>query len=808
MTPEAEELRLAIHAAMAQLADPALHAVLVRHWPAGEAEPSPAAWRSTLSAVTDQMARQARLIVGASGGWNARAKKRLAHLARLHRVNANDLIRSLRPGSPVAGGGGGHGGRSKPPPAVVFPEVSEPESSGRRWLLIHAVLVVLLVAMASGVVVEWLRPTPAPSLANTPASPVVPTRAAGDPVPTARTDIAHHAALEQELGNILRAAGTDPEGAVERTGRAMQTFFVRWPDMPSESRDRIVVLVGRIIVALADAWRPSLEAVAAAGVGSDDLTSRVGAAAFASRLTAEASIPRGVRSRYGEMVPGIEPGAVFDGAGLAALTVALTVRPPETPAQWAAWSVALDACTGVPVMARMRTRLNALEILLRDTRPPGPAWRTIATTLASGLSWRPGDPPRAWLLEQFADESVPSPRLAGLTAVLATEVSVPGVDARMVLEPDADGARRAELAAAYRTAWAGTGDETVRTRVLAALAGVMERADRSVQNTPDRVGVLVGLARANAAAAAFESGQEDLAAELLAMPQFTPGSSAPATTRTIGSQNDEWGLTLINTQSPELASSKLIGAMQDRTPFSPLAADAVVGAALSGGTRPLRDQARAVVVASAWDVQILLAIERAAARRPGAVVGEIVTGITGVTLPSPRDAAWLERVRSALLPRIAELVAASGSSDLVWAEAELAEVAARRAGLDSGTPHMRSLLTEIDRLSRANGLPPSDPLSTDSIQSRQAARASSAGARAQMIAVQHRAMVEFLAADMIVRSGGGGGGGVGWGGRASVDRRLGVLTKEWAAARTVIDQLLASHRTEAELWRSRLEGAL
>ncbi len=803
LTPEADELRLAVHAAMAQLTDPALHAALARHWPAGETEPSPAAWRSHLSAVTDQMSRQARLIVGASGGWNARAKKRLAHLARLHRVNANDLIRALRPGPSVAARSA-DGRRPETAPATAFPEVAGPGSSGRLWLLIHASLAVLLVGMASAVVVEWFRPAPAPVPVSVPA-PVAAERGesggAGDPVPGARANIEHHAALEQELGNILRVVGTDPGGAAERAGRAMRTFFERWPDMPSESRDRIVVLVARIIAALPDAGLPRVETAAASGIGSGDITAHAGAAAFAARLAAEASIPRSVREWYGAMAAGIDPGAAFDEAVVSALHAALTGRPPETPAQWMAWSAALDACTGASVSGRTRARLNALEMLLRDARPPGPEWRGIAATLASGLSWRSGDPARAWLLEQLADESVPGPRLAGLTAALATEVSVPGVDARMVLEPDAGAARRAELAAAYRAAWATVGDEAARARLHAALAGVMERADRSMPNAPDRVGLLVGLARANAAAAAFESGREALAAELLAMPEFDPMSSASPTTRTIGGLTDEWGLTLINTQSPELASSMLIRAMQDRTPFSPLAADAVVAAALSGGTRPLRDQARAVVVASAWDVQVLLAVERAAARRPGAVVGEIVTNITGVALPAPRDEGWLERVRSALLPRIAELVAAAGSNELIWAEAELAEVAARRAGLDAGTAHMRSLLTEIDRLSRANGLPASDPLSADSIRSRQAARASSAGARAQMIAVQHRALVEFLAADTVVRGGGGGG-------RAAVERRLGVLAREWAAARTVIDQLLAGHRAEAELWRSRLEGAL
>lgn len=801
LTPEADELRLAVHAAMAQLADPALHAVLVRHWPAGEAEATPAAWRSHLSAVSDQMARQARLIVGASGGWNTRAKKRLAHLARLHRVNANDLVRSLRPEGASASASSSVGRRGMVP-AMVFPEISGPGSSGRVWLLIHLSLTVLLVGMASAVVRELARPDPTPVAGV--AQRDLPVSGAGSeasPVPRARASIMHHAALEQELTNTLRAVADDPEAGVARLNRALETLFARWPEMPSDARDRIVASVARIIAALPEAWRSAAEAGVGAGVVSRDVTTRIGASAAAARLGEDPALPRDVRDAYLALVSGIDPGGGFDAAAVDALRVLITAGNALSAAQWGAWSVALDAGGSVPAVERTRIRLDALDDQLRRPTRPGDAWRAVATTLASGLSWRAGAPARAWLLAQLADEAVPTARLAELTAVLATEVSVPGVDASMVLAPDADASDRAVLAAAYRAAWAaGVGNETVRSEVLAALVGAAERAERSVPDASDRVAVLVSLARANAAGAALHAGDDALAAEILAMPAFTPPASPPPSTgRSIGGLTDDWGLTLINSQSPELASAMLIRAMQDRAPFSPLAAEAVVSAAQSGGNRALRDQARALAVASAWDAQILLAIERAAARRPTIVLGEIVTAITGAALPAPRDEDWADRVRSALLPRIAELVAGSDPTDLVYAELELGELAARRAGLDSGAPHPRSILTETERLLRANTLRGNDPLSPDTVRSRQAARASTAGARAQLIAVQHRSLVDALAGVAVVR---------GARPRPMIDRRLATLAADWASARGVIDQLLATHRAEADLWRSLLEGAV
>lgn len=801
LTPDADELRLAIHAAMAQLADPALHAVLVRHWPAGEMENAPVAWRSHLSTVTDQMACQARLIVGASGGWNARAKKRLAHLARLHRVNANDLIRALRPAVSWRGAarGVGRGGVR----AMVYPEVSEPGSSGRVWLLIHASLVVLLVVMGSFVFIEFARPTPAsPIPIAGGAARTASQTSAGPSVPAPRASIIHHAALEQELSNTLRVVGSDAEQAVERTGRALQAFFARWPEMPSDARERIVALAGRIMGALPEAWLPALQAGVAAGVASGDITTHAGASALAMRLRMDQTLPRTVRERVGLSSAGTDPGGMFDTAAVSTLHAAVSGRRPQSAAQWAAWSAALESCQAAPSLERVRVRLDTLGVLLRQTGTPDSSWRAIATTLASGLSWRTGDPARAWLLEQLADETVSTERLAELTGVLATEVSVPGVDATMVLARDAGGVQRAELAAAYRAAWAARkstgGDEIVRAEVLAALAGAIERAERLGPNASDSVGVLIALARASAAASAFHAREEALAAEILTMAEFAPATRPPLA-RTVGGLTDEWGLTLINTQSPELASAMLIRAMQDRTPFSPLAAEAIVTTAQSGASRPLRDQARALIVASAWDVQVLLALERAAARRPTAVIGDLVTTITGVVLPAPREEGWSDRVRSVLLPRMAELVADSRPTNLAYAELELAELAARRAGLDSGAPHPRSLLVEIERMLRASSLPVSDPLSPAAIQARLVARASAAGARSQMVAVQHRALVDSIAAVTVVR---------GARSRSMVDRRLVALGTDWSSARTFIDQLLASHRAEAELWRSLLEGAV
>ena len=795
MTPEADELRLAVHTAAAQVADPVLHAELIRHWPPGSPDQVPVAWRAHLSEMSGQLLQSARMILGASGGWNPRARRRLAHLARLHRVSANELIHALRPRSVVH--------RSSDPDPIRIRELAGPASTGRWWLLIHAGLAGLLVLAGSMLAYELLHVPTSDATARSAqarSGGVEPSgQGPGGVAPGPRSNILHHTALEQELRNILRRTASDPVEAAERAARSIGVFLDRWTEAPTDARERIVGQIAAIMTGIA-AEPQSLSALLDplnSALESEDPARRAGAAAMVALFARSPGVPRAVREAFNADGLGSDAVGGFDVQAASALAQQLDRQPPGNLASWQRWSDALAVCQAASEAIRTQTRLRALEGLLGGGVIDDDEWPRVAMVLAEGLQWRAGDASRGWMIERILDPAVRSDRLAGLTEVLATQLSVPGLNASMVLPVNADDSARAALASAYRAAWAAsrpTEHAAIRAELLDRIRlAISEQAPSATQ--ADR---LLDLAIASSAAAMFHAGDQPGAAEMLAMEQVEIRPSVAVAPRVL-SLDDEWGARLIAADNQDVILTMLARAMQDRSGFSPLAAEGVLTVAQQGGSRPVRDQARALAVSSAWDLQILLAIDRAASRRPSGVVAEIVTAITGAALPNPRDPDFVDRVRTVLLPTIAERMAEQRPSPLAQLEELLAEIMARRGGLPTDTPLLRGILADSDRWARLNDLPLSDRLSTMAVESRRSARAQNAAARAQLVVVHHRALVEFVAGAAVARAEIP---------RSTADRLLERMAGEWSEASTVMEQLLVSHRYEAELWRSILEGAI
>jgi len=113
-TPEADEVRLALHAAAAQLLDPAVRVHLARRW-GGEA----AAQQAALAAPTSEAGRgvllehDALLTLARYGGWNRGSLHRLMLLARARDASPDEIVGALRRLSSR----GAAGARNVPPPA-------------------------------------------------------------------------------------------------------------------------------------------------------------------------------------------------------------------------------------------------------------------------------------------------------------------------------------------------------------------------------------------------------------------------------------------------------------------------------------------------------------------------------------------------------------------------------------------------------------------------------------------------------------------------------------------------------------------
>lgn len=786
LTPEADQVRLAVHASAAQLSDPNLRAELARHWPAGAPEHTPAAWRTSLAVVSDALARQARQVVGASGGWNARAKRRLALIARTHRVSAVDLVRAVRPEGITHV-------RSRLERVRSQADIPEVRLSGRFWPAVHVSLLVLLAAMVTLTTIELFPARDGqPGIASTPQAP----KPAPTPVPGARAVIRHPDALEQELRNTALIPIEKTDEAWHRGERALDEFLSNWPEASSQGRERIAGLFRELLarpITQEGMKNPMVALLLEAATDSDPVRG-AGAVGLVSTFRSDSGLSSGVRDRLKAIPDPAENADSLD----ARFVEALDARRPEDADDapwWGRWSDALAAAGGASDTRRVEVRLLAFDALLRAESKAGPSWRATASVLAGGLEWRVGDSAPGWILNRLEDSSINPARLAVLTEVIATEVSAPGVDATMVLPRNPTPEDRAALAAAYRKTWltGAAAPGPVAAAVIEALHSVLGFVPAD-SGPVEVAGGVERAAAANAAAALLYAGDEIAASELLAMSPPSPPRPAADPARDL--LDDKWGARLLSAQPDQVAG--VLAEATGVTACTPLAAEAMLETALRGHNGEMRDQARAMIVARGGSTEVLLALEREAADRPSSVLDQIISLVTGRDLPPTRDDAWAEKARAVLLIAAAEQAVAKPGEGIVLVEMLLAETAARRVGLSAQTPLATSTAREIERWIGLIDLAQADPLSAASVHARYFARLGLATGPIQLSAVRSRALVEAIAGALISRDALT---------RTEAERALAGLDTAWTNAPSAAHQKLGAEQAQAELWAS-LFGAV
>jgi hypothetical protein len=784
LTPEADEIRLAIHAAAAQLADPALRAELAKHWPEGSQEATPAAWRIARSRISDQLAAQARRIVGASGGWNSRAKRRLAVMARTNRVNPTELVRAVRP----------RVSRARPAAArIALPHIPEPTSAGRFWLGTHLTLLTMLSVMSVLVVVELRRPPP-------PAPPETKSNATANAspspaIPGPRDAIEHPAALEQELRNTVLIAIDRPVDAASRTPRIVDAYAARWSEADPAARLRITDLFKEVALRLStvpEAFQPLADAIDTNAVSPNPSVSAA-ALSIAAEILSQPELPLTARST----LPTVAPELLQARSPDARLLAALERRTPASNDDldwWTAWSDAVESCEAAPAARRTEARLNAVVDVLSAKGTPAQATRPILTLLTSPLGWRAREPARRWLLDVLENDSLNPERVSLLTSVVATELSTPGIDASMVLSERPSRSQRVELAARYRAAWMAG-----RVAPGAVTDQVMQALDEALllalpKDDLETATVIRVAATANAAASLLFSGDEPAAADVLAPPPEIPSGDTPAPPASL---TDDWARAVLSTDDPDQLTG-LLAQAAGQYGCTTLAAEALVEVALRGPSRETRDHARVLIVTRARSAEVLLALEHALTTRSSAVLAEIIAQALGMPPPNTRDPAWPAKARVSLLTTIAELALTPASDPILIVELTLSELAARRAGLPTNAVYAASVERESESWSGRDDLPQNHRLSTNAVNARLTADLGLALGPAQSTAAYSKALFERMLGASLSRE--------------AVDssvanKLLARLDASWAAAPNAAHQILAAERAQAELWKLLLETA-
>lgn len=337
-TPQADEVRLALHAAAAQLLDPRIRAHMLARWGAGEGpDPAPDVERRKFPRAGSShvaLEHDAVLTLGMFGGWNRRSLDRLMALSAARGLKPNELADALR------GLGGGvqravperpaPGARaapvltrlSTPLPAAPpdpnapqkrmepLPEQIDPAVRILKYVLLGGAAVLLVLMLGLGaVVLILLRPPPVVvavsrpppnAIASTPVAPVPPA-AIVPPPPDEAPDLD---LVTRELGAAVGGFAADPAGATLRFELAISALAAGWttlaPDQMVAAQHQVIEFVYR--AAPTPQGPRAVEAVAAGSgplagsgpIGATDVRAAVWSAGMLNRLAKENDLPSGV----------------------------------------------------------------------------------------------------------------------------------------------------------------------------------------------------------------------------------------------------------------------------------------------------------------------------------------------------------------------------------------------------------------------------------------------------------------------------------------------------------------------------------
>ncbi len=699
-TPDASEVRLAVHAAASQLLDSKLRAELARRWPAGTPVAVPKAWRPSqqTSQLTSGFIQNAKLLIAASGGWNATARKRLAHFARVNRVGALELIGALCPQMPresadsVALSPETSSGFDKPKFDDRVYLIGPPPTRSFDWFIAYGLLFVLATVVVFVMVFLPMGGDPmggagasharvgadgggqdAASIGGNHSAPT------GD-----RKERTHYTAIAHEFDQLARRAQSDMEPSVERFGQVYSKFVAEWRAFPAPALERTVLHIAEFVcrVSGSDAlFKALLPILGCDGTERNPSEAMIRAAVIDvvrsdPGLSPQTQDQLGVIRKRCSGSESRETSSILQALMPVSGIIGVDARTDD-PAWWKDWTQGVRAATFEDESQRTRLVLSAMSSRLRDPAPSSPSWSQSAIELVSVVPWRIGSPARAWLLGQFADPAVSTPRLAALTEAIATHSGAQQVNAQMVLNPGATFSQRQQLAETYRLAW--TGSVSGAKPGTDQFSGIINEMRLRVSITPKQmdqwqaIKAIVELARLNTAAWQFAQGQDAIATDTLAgaKGKIASASNPEQFVLTASQRDSKWAQQAINAQSASELSALFAQFVSDDGP-GVNSAHALVFLATLHADSKIRAIARTQIIRYQDHPSVLLALDHVVAnKRISSRLEELVVTVVGDKLPSRTDDSWYLFAHKALLVRLTRSLSRSVDSDLPALEHEL-----------------------------------------------------------------------------------------------------------------------------------------
>lgn len=671
-TPEADEVRMILHTAAAQLMTKRRAAEQAG---AGVQAGAPRSNnRVSQTPIAPVVLAEMQVIVARHGGMAREAMAELSALAEREKIELADLLDafasppSVREPEPVRAMPRGHSkedGKSAGPAlgsesaarAGDIPEDIEPAARTLRHAVLIAGVAVIAVLIMAGVIVAIVRSATAPaSRASGGSTGEEPTpdapRVEYFPAPSdlernsAKADRANKAddapskahappsgdapALVHQLETCLEEINVDAGSATSRFASVLAKLAECWDQLASDqllaAQDRIVEFVYRVggDATRADELVKALRGMTDSSLSAGAMAKRAFAAGVFARLSRERDLPGAITREVTEQVGalglaggnsfrvGARAALVRASSGLVKLLGANAEAKGDDP--WAAWLRLVDAVSGSDEQVRERLIAGAVESILFDLAEPiNPAGERAARRLLAKLTWREGSPARRRVIGWFSDPRMTAEDLSLITSVIAGG-SAPGVDRSMVLARDADPAQRDRLREVYEAAW-GEGASRPRDELVAEWQGVarqyLERGDPT--STPSQtLARAVVLSRLCEAASRIWTGEDIEPAEIVKAPESTVLNlltrNAGGSGTLGGEAGGEWAVRYISAKTQPSERLRMLGDAAAWSQIGAADAEVLAAEAIRGNPSSIRRAAAAAVRRHANDPQIVNAM--------------------------------------------------------------------------------------------------------------------------------------------------------------------------------------------------------